>query len=210
MTKTSKALFAIVGLFAILALSFTFYLPHYAEAQVDNAVSVNLNLSERVLERVLNKALGIEEQDTFGGASPEHYQKQYFYEGYQKGSVETYYASSSIAGDATFVVSELAGKTYLELTPVNGAVTLTLTGTTTSGFDGILGYETGSATEFDVYNASSTGTATITFAAGTGIDLQEDEGETVTLDNAEVATVKLIRKSDGDVIAWVKAGQVGD
>ena len=145
------------------------------------------------------------------GASPgpEHYSKQFFYEGYESGSPETSYASTTVSGNATFLASELAND-YIELTPTVGAVTLTITATTSSGFP--LGFEFGAKRVIEFYNATSTtGVASIiTFAGGTGIDLQEDEGETVTLNGLEVARLTLIRKNDSDVLAWVEVGQVGD
>ena len=76
----------------------------------------------------------------------------------------------------------------------------------------IVGAETGSKHVIEVYNATTTtsSASVITWAAGTGIDLQEDEGETVTQNGLEVARITLMRKSNHDVMAWVEMGQVGD
>ena len=60
------------------------------------------------------------------------------------------------------------------------------------------------------YNASTTAAATATFAAGAGVDLQEDEGETVIVNGLEVARLTFLKKVDTDIIMWVEAGQVGD
>lgn len=88
-------------------------------------------------------------------------------------------------------------------------MTVTLPATTSSGFTSVVGRETGSKHVIEVYNAASS-SAVITWAAGTGIDLQEDEGETVTQAGLELARITLVRKADSDVLAWVEVAQVGD
>ncbi len=68
----------------------------------------------------------------------------------------------------------------------------------------------GESLEVLFYNASTTAGSTATFAAGTGVDLQEDEGETVIVNGLEVARLTFLKKQDTDVILWVEVGQVGD
>ena len=166
--------------------------------------SGNAEPSEKVVERVIEKQ--------FSAASgPDHYQRQYFHEGFAYGSAGTAFATTTSAS-ATFNVTDLAENDYVTVTPDVGAVTLTLPATTTAGFINVVGKETGSTRIIHVYNATTTTGADsiVTWAAGTGIDLQEDEGGTVTQNGLEMARIVLIRKADSDVAAWVEVGQVGD
>jgi len=121
----------------------------------------------------------------------------------------SYYATSSTASAYTILPSEI-DDVYLIEWNADLNTTLTLPATTTTGFDSIVGTAAGSNREYMIYAASSTAASTITIAAGTGIDLQEDEGETVIINGLEVARLMLVRKSNSDVIAWLEVGQVGD
>jgi len=60
------------------------------------------------------------------------------------------------------------------------------------------------------YSSTSTAAATITFAAGTGVDLQEDEGATVIVNGLEISRLTFLKKSNTDIIFWIEVGQVGD
>lgn len=153
----------------------------------------------------------IKEIQAGAASGPDHYQRQYFYEGFAYGSAGTAFATTSPSSQ-TFKVTDLAENDYVTVTPTVGAITLTLPATTTAGFNNIVGKETGSTRIIHVYNATTTTGAdsVITWAAGTGIDLQEDEGETVTQNGLEIARIVMIRKADTDVMAWVEMGQVGD
>ncbi len=68
----------------------------------------------------------------------------------------------------------------------------------------------GESLEMYFYNASTTAASTATFAAGTGVDLQEDEGETVTVNGGEVARMTFLKKANTDVIFWLEVAQLGD
>jgi len=68
----------------------------------------------------------------------------------------------------------------------------------------------GESRQIYFYNASTTAAATVTFAAGTGVDLQEDEGGTVIVNGLEIARLTFLKKSDTDVILWVEVSQIGD
>lgn len=121
----------------------------------------------------------------------------------------SYYATSSTASAYTILPSEI-DDVYLIEWNAGLNTTLTLPATTTTGFDSIVGTAAGSNREYMIYSATTTAATTITIAAGTGIDLQEDEGETVIINGLEVARLMLVRKSNSDVIAWLEVGQVGD
>lgn len=143
-----------------------------------------------------------------GAASgPEHYVHQRFYSGASFGD-ETY-ATSSTAAAYTLTTTEFPDNRrygYVSWTP-NVSTTLTTMASTSAPLSNL---KTGEYYTVLFYNASSTAAATATFAAGTGVDLQEDEGETVVVNGLEIARLTFLKKADTDVILWVEVGQVGD
>jgi hypothetical protein len=140
--------------------------------------------------------------------SPDVYERMTFHQGFNTGG--EYFATTSAIATYTIPPSELDDEAYwIQWTP-NLNTTLTLPATTTAGFDNIVGKDAGATRTVYVYNASSTVAATMTFAAGAGIDLQEDEGETVIVNGLEIARLTFLRKANSDVIAWLEVGQLGD
>jgi len=116
-------------------------------------------------------------------------------------------ATSSTATAYTLTTNELRPEvSYLSWT-VNVDTTLTTMASTSAPLSNL---RTGESLEVYFYNASTTAAATATFAAGTGVDLQEDEGETVIVNGLEIARLTFLKKADTDVILWVEVGQVGD
>lgn len=85
--------------------------------------------------------------------------------------------------------------------------TVTSMASTSAPFSGLA---VGERLEVLVYAASTTAASTITWAAGTGVDLQEDEGETVIQNGLEIARLTFVKKADTDIAMWVEVGQVGD
>ncbi len=148
--------------------------------------------------------------DKLGANSgPDHYQKQYFFDGFESGGVGTSQASTTLAVSTTLQISDWGtNQTYIEYTPTIGAVTLTTVASTTFP----IGAQRGSQRELWLYNATTTtdGASVITLAAGTGIDLQEDTGQVVTFAGLEGMRVTFIRKADSDILMFVEATQVGD
>jgi len=107
---------------------------------------------------------------------------------------------------------------YLQILPYEN---LTITTMATGSMGNILSSIPGSKREYILHNASTTAASTITIAAGTGVDLQEDEGETVVINGLEFARLTFIRTglgipgganlSGGDgVTLIVEVFQVGD
>jgi hypothetical protein len=144
--------------------------------------------------------------DMLGAVSgPDVYNRMYFRAGYQSGG--TAYATSSTASAYTLTNTELGGDiSHIEWT-ANLNTTLTTPASTTMPW---LGNTAGDMRTYTFYAASSTAASTITLAAGTGVDLQEDEGETVVINGLEVARLTFLRKINSDVVAWLEVGQVGD
>lgn len=149
---------------------------------------------------------GLDGRDAVGGsAGPEHLVHQVFRAGYTKGG--TLVATTSTAAAYTLAANEWTNETgYVSWLNNVNAVDIAIT-TMASTSAPLVGLLAGQSIEILFYNASTTGT--ITFVEGTGIDLQEDEGETVIVDGLEVARITFLKKVDLDVIMWVEVGQEG-
>jgi len=159
-----------------------------------------------VIERV---AVAVENVVPFGGASgPTHNDRQFFNAGFQSGG--DVYATSSTAATYTLTNTEFKGDiSYISWT-ANINTTLTTMASTSPVFDAILGHNAGDTRSYLFYNASTTAGATVTFAAGTGVDLQEDEGGSVIVNGLELSKLTFIRKVDSDIILLVEPYEVGD
>lgn len=136
---------------------------------------------------------------------PDVYNHMTFHQSFTKGGTQV--ATTSTAATYTLTTDELRQEvSYISWTP--GVSTTLTTMASTSNPLSLL--KTGESMEVYFYNASSTAAATVTFAAGTGVDLQEDEGETVVVNGLEMARLTFVKKADTDVALWVEVGQVGD
>lgn len=150
----------------------------------------------KTIERVVEKQVGAQ-------VSPEHLETQYFDGGFTKGG----YVATSSTGNTVLTASEIdADVNFLSFT-ANVNQTVTLPASTTAPFRNLA---VGEGFSVLVYSATTTAGATMTWTAGTGIDLQEDEGETVVQNGLEVGRLHFVKKADTDIIAWYEAGQVGD
>lgn len=151
-------------------------------------------VTERVIERV--------------GASvgPEHYELQYFTEGFIVGSPNTDVASST--DDAATVASNAlldCDIPYVQYTP-NLSTTITTQASTSQPFSSL---KVGEVCQQLWFNASST-SGTITFAAGTGVDLQDNEDSAdLAIPAGGSARFTWTKKSDNDILLimeeWLKA-----
>ena len=144
---------------------------------------------------------------TLGAQSgPDHYQTATFYSSMNVGG--SVWASSTV--DATETLGAkyaIKDDTYLIKYTPNINATLTTMATSAMYW---LGSQEGMTKTFMFQNASTTVAATVTLAAGTGVDLQEDEGETVAINGLEYARLTFMRRADTDVMLWVEVSQVGD
>jgi hypothetical protein len=141
------------------------------------------------------------------GASPgpDHTETQYFLNNFTVGDGSV--ATTSDAATYTLTAREMdIDAPYVSWT-ANVNTTLTTMASTSAPFSGM---RTGEMFEQIWYNASTTAAATITFAAGTGVDLQEDEGGTVIVNGLETARLTYIKKADTDIALIVEPYQVGD
>lgn len=156
------------------------------------------NVTERVTEKVVTR-LG-------ANAGPDFFDHLRFKQGFTKGGDST--ATTTV--DTTIVLG--TGHQFNERTSyvsMNIGINATVTSMASTSAP-LSNLAVGESLEVLFYNASTTAAATATFAAGTGVDLQEDEGETVIVNGLEVARLTFVKKADTDVILWVEPGQVGD
>lgn len=151
---------------------------------------------------------GRDGRDGVGVASgPTKYDTQYFIKGYTVGYDVT--ATSTAEGVSSITVTSQilnCDKPYISWT-ANIDQTITTQASTSAPF---VNLRPGESCTILVYSATTTAATTMTWAAGTGIDLQEDEGETVIQNGLEIARLTFVKKANTDVIMWVEVGQVGD
>lgn len=136
---------------------------------------------------------------------PDFFNHLVFKQNFTKGG--TAFATSSTAATYTLTTTELRKEvSYLSWT-VNVNTTLTTMASTSAPFNGM---STGDSFSVLFHNASTTASATATFAAGTGVDLQESEGGTVIINGLEFGRLTFIKKADTDIAMVVEGFQVGD
>lgn len=125
--------------------------------------------------------------------------RQYFKAGFQNGCQR--YATSSTAATFTLTKKEIVGdRCFIDWTP-NVNTTVTMMSTTTMDW---LGKNPGDSREFIVRNASSTASATITLAEGTGSDFQKNEDTAdLAIQGLDTAILKFVRKADLDVMIFI-------
>ncbi len=115
-------------------------------------------------------------------------------------------ATSSTAATYTLTRAEIAPYNLITWTPnVNTTLTLPATSTITD-----LVPNAGDVREILLYNASTTAGATITLAAGTGIDLQKNEDTAdLAINGLDWAKLTFIRQADTDITVimdeWIEA-----
>lgn len=160
-----------------------------------------------ILGLKLAKDIDIGELSLGASAGPDHYFHNRFVSNLSIGG--QYYATSSTKSALTLTTTELSKERDDALISwtVNVNTTLTTMASTSAPFRDL---DVGEFYTVYFYNASTTAGATATFAAGTGVDLQEDEGETVIVNGLEIARLTFLKKADTDIMMWIEVGQVGD
>lgn len=107
--------------------------------------------------------------------------------------------STSTAGNAsTLVATDFDTENYIVMTPLGAAHTLTLPASST--FPGIP--NPGDMREIIIENGATAATST-TIAAGTGIDLQEPDGQNVVIGQNNYARLTCVRQSNTDIVCIV-------
>lgn len=108
-------------------------------------------------------------------------------------------ATSTTDTTEVFQASDLLNYNVLDLTPNIGNTTYTLPATTT--FPGIP--KAGDMRQWVFRNATSTSGVTATIAAGTGIDLQEPDGQNIVIADTNFAWLTCYRKVNTDIACLV-------
>lgn len=133
--------------------------------------------------------------ETFGAnPGPDKYQTQVFHEGFKYGG--DVFATTTTGTAQTLAKSAITEKTRL-MVIIPNKPTLALTTMASSSMPW-LGYSAGMTKTVRMENATSS-TAAITITAGTGVELQEDQGGVVIIDQGEYADLTFMREYDGGV-----------
>lgn len=152
-----------------------------------------------VTNTVIEKTLG-------GSAGPRHTEHQEFTQNFKRGGTAVATTSQAITTH-TLTAAELRETTSYISWDVGANITLTTMASTSAPF---VGLRAGEAIEVFFYNATTSTGTTATFAAGTGVDLQEDEGGTVIVNGLEVSKLTFLKKANSDILFIVEPYQVGD
>lgn len=140
---------------------------------------------------------------------PENFETQFFRTNFTVGGKGSHVATTSTDTLSAYTLTTSIVDTDIPFVSFNNGINITLTtmASTSAPFNQMA---VGESFEQIWYAATSTAGATITFAAGTGVDLQEDEGGTVILNGLETARVTYLKKVDTDIAVIVEPYQVGD
>lgn len=153
---------------------------------------------ENVVERV---------QNVGALSGPDIYETIRFNLGLTTGGSATYTSASTTQTTLTLTSAEIdTDISYLEF---NTGTSTTLTSMASSSYP-FSDLAVGDGFSIDFYYATTTAASAITFAAGTGVDLQEDEGGTVIVNGLEMARLNFRKKANTDILMWVEVGQVAD
>ena len=106
---------------------------------------------------------------------------------------------STSSATRTLTAEEICGSSYIEFTPLGAAVTLTLPATSTIT---TCLQTAGIPRTIIIENAAGAATTT-TIAAGTGMDLQENDGQNVVIEQNDFATLTFWKRSDTDIVVTV-------
>ena len=117
--------------------------------------------------------------------------------------------TSTTTVDATITLDASHLRREVSLMSMNIGVDATIT-TMASTSAPLVDLLPGQSFQVYFFNASTTAGSLATFAAGTGVALQEDEEETVVVNGLDLARLTFIKKPDSDVALIIEVFQVGD
>lgn len=137
-----------------------------------------------------------------GGASgPTKTETQQFLSSFSSGSIVT----STTTVDATITLNSTHLRRDVSLMSWDvGVITVVTTMASTSR--PLVSLKPGEWFSVYFYNASTTAASQVTFAEGTGVDIQKDNGSVVTVGGLDIAKLTFLKKADTDVIMWIEAG----
>ena len=106
-------------------------------------------------------------------------------------------ATSTSNSTATLLATDFDTESYIEMTPNSAALTLTLPATSTLS---ALIPNDGDFRTVWLKNATTTSGITITLAAGTGMDLQEQSGQDLVIDDEDWGKLTFLRLTNTDMM----------
>lgn len=183
----------------------------FSPATLTNGVNRVAVTTQEMAQKYFGMGYVLETKDKDLGAvtSPTFTQRAYFNAGYNYGG--TAYATSSTAATYTVPANTFGRDVYMISWTPNVNTTLTLPATTSASFINIVGITPGESREYILYNASSTAAASITLAAGAGIDLQKNEDTAdLAILGLDMAKLTFIRKPNKDVMVLMEEYQEAD
>jgi len=108
-------------------------------------------------------------------------------------------STSTANSTATLLATDIDTESYIVVTPTGAELTLTLPATSTlSNF----APNAGDFRQIIIENGATAATGTI-IAAGTGMDLQEPDGQNVNIGQNNYAILTFYRQSSGDMVVTV-------
>lgn len=192
--------------YVVISLALVLAVGSIAYAFTGNAQRVIENVE--VYNEATQPATSVDEGMLGAFPGGDIYNRVNMHSGYQYGG--DVHATSSTASTFTLTRKELGGDIYyINWTP-NKNTTLTTMATTSSGFYFMNIPEAGDTRSYILVNASSTAASTITIAAGTGVDLQDNEdASALEIAGLDVGKLTFIRKPNTDVMLifeqWTEA-----
>lgn len=139
--------------------------------------------------------------------SSEFYDTVFARNGVVTGGYASYSNSSTTQTAITLTAAQI--DTDISYLSFNTGTSSTVT-TMASSSAPFSGLAIGEGFSIDFYYATTTAASVITFAAGTGVDLQEDESGIVLVNGLEMARLNFRKKADTNILMWVESAQVGD
>ena len=181
----SLAKYTAVGLMAVLLLVNVGLA--FAPTKVINIAGDYIEAAQEIAEETLGAFPG-----------PDIYHYLFLHDTFVQGGA-VLASSTSVAADL-LQASDILNFSVLDYTPGNLAVTLTLPASTT--LNNVIKYA-GDCTDFRIRNLDSVSATSTTIAAGTGIDLVENENGDVVIEGGNEAQLKFCREADTDVTVYV-------
>jgi len=199
--KSNGIFYVVISLIAVFAI---------AGGVAAYAISQNVNVAgDYIYNEAENQPNPINEGEIeLGGSSPNKYFRHNFHVGYQSGGDR--YATTSLVSTYTLVAAEFNGnKTYIDWT---AGLNITLTTMATTSMGSINIPRIGDERSYWFRSATTTDATTITFAAGTGVDIQHGDstGDDLVIDGLDLAKLTFIRKNNTDVLLIIKKFTEGD
>ena len=139
-------------------------------------------------------------------SGPENYDTNFFFENFYTGNGST--ATTSDVAAATVTSQWIDCDTPYVSWLANLDVAITFQASTSEPF---VGMKKGQACSVYVYSATTSAATTMTWTAGTGIDLLEPEiNGTVIQNGGDFARITFVKKADTDIAVVTEIFQVGD